>query len=113
LTEWRERADKFFERYDLMMTPVTAAHPLRAHQWSERAWAANVRANVTASGGFCGMWNVAGYAAISIPFGVDSTTGTPIGVQIAGPPGADGLLLSVAAALEQWQPWQLVASGWP
>ena len=112
LIEWRTRIEKFFERYDLLMTPVTATHPLRAERWGERAWAANVRANVTASGGFCGMWNVAGYPALSIPFGTDPLTKTPVGVQIAAPHGSEPLLLSVAKCFEQWKPWPAIAPGW-
>ena len=112
MTEWRARVDTFFEHYDILMTPVTATHPLRADRWSERAWAANVRANVTASGGFCGMWNVAGCPAITIPFGSDVATGTPIGVQLAGPHGSDALLLSLAERFETWHPWPLVAPDW-
>ncbi|MFL6287458.1 MAG: amidase family protein, partial [Actinomycetes bacterium] len=110
--EWRSRIERFFERYDLLMTPVTATHPLRAERWGERAWAANVRANVTASGGFCGMWNVAGYPALTIPFGTDPLTQTPVGVQIAAPHGYEALLLSVAKSFEQWKPWPATAPGW-
>jgi amidase len=112
LDEWRDRVDAFFDAYDLMMTPVTATHPLRADHWSERSWGVNVRANVTASGGFCGMWNVAGFPALAFPFGVDPLTRTPIGLQVAARPGDESLLLSVAARFESWHPWPVVAPGW-
>lgn len=112
LAEWRSRADAFFDSYDVMLTPVMATHPLRAERWSDRAWAANVRANVAASGGFSGMWNIAGFPALTIPFGVDTVTGTPIGLQIAAPDGAESLLLSVASRFEAWRPWAVVAPGW-
>jgi amidase len=112
LIEWRSRVEKFFERYDVLMTPVTATHPLRADRWGERAWAVNVRANVTASGGFCGMWNVAGYPALSIPFGTDPLTKTPTGIQIAAPHGSEALLMSVAQCFEHWKPWPATAPGW-
>jgi amidase len=112
LLEWRSRVERFFDRYDVLITPVTATHPLRADRWSERAWAANVRANITASGGFCGMWNIAGYPAISIPFGTDPLTNTPVGFQVAAPHGSEALLLSIAGFFEQWRPWQAVAPGW-
>ena len=105
LIEWRDKVDAFFDSYDIMLTPVTATHPLRAERWSERAWAANVRANVAASGGFAGMWNVAGFPALAVPFGVDTVTGTPIGLQLAARHGREALLLSVAARIEAWRPW--------
>jgi amidase len=112
LTEWHDRFDAFFDSYDLMLTPVAATHPLRAERWSERAWAANVRANVAASGGFSGMWNVAGLPALTFPFGIDTATGTPIGLQLAARHGQESLLLSVAARIEAWRPWPLTAPGW-
>ena len=112
LADWRERAESFFTDYDVMVTPVTAAPPLAAERWSERAWAANVRANVTASGGFAGMWNVAGFPAITVPFGMHPDTSSPIGVQLAAPSGSESLLLGIAALIEHLHPWQLVAPGW-
>lgn len=112
LIEWREKFDAFFDSYDIMLTPVTATHPLRAERWSERAWAANVRANVAASGGFAGMWNVAGFPALAVPFGIDTVTGTPIGLQLAARHGEEALLLSVAARFQAWRPWAVTAPGW-
>ena len=112
LTEWRDRVDAFFDSYDLMLTPVTATHPLRAERWSERAWAANVRSNIAASGGFSGMWNVAGFPALTFPFGIDTVTGTPIGLQLAARHGQEALLLSAAARIEAWRPWARTAPGW-
>jgi amidase len=109
LSSWRKRADEFFDGYDLMVTPVMADPPLPADRWSERSWPANVRTNVTASGGFAGMWNVAGFPAISVPFGFHPEAGTPIGVQLAGPPGSEALLLGVASLVEELHPWQRTA----
>jgi Asp-tRNA(Asn)/Glu-tRNA(Gln) amidotransferase A subunit family amidase len=42
--------------------------------------------------------NLGGLPACSVPRGVDED-GLPIGVQIVGPPGADGMVLDVAAQL--------------
>lgn len=112
LSDWTERADTFFERHDVMITPVTATAPLLAEAWSKRSWTANVQANVTASGGFAGMWNVAGYPALTVPFGTDPLTGTPIGVQLAAPQGQEELLIGLAATIERLAPWQPVAPGW-
>ena len=44
--------------------------------------------------------NLAGHCAISIPYGVDSVHGMPIGVQILGRELADALIFRVAQALE-------------
>jgi amidase len=112
LADWRKRAEAFFDDYDVMVTPVTASPPLLAERWSERGWAANVRANVTASGGFAGMWNVAGFPAITVPFGTHPEANTPIGVQLAAPSGSESLLLGIAALIERLRPWPRTAPGW-
>ncbi|HVU60500.1 MAG TPA: amidase [Mycobacteriales bacterium] len=52
--------------------------------------------------------NITGLPAISVPAGL-SPRGLPIGMQIVGMRHADGLLLDLAALLEQVRPWPLVA----
>jgi amidase len=46
------------------------------------------------------LWNVTGQPAISVPL-YQTDDGTPIGVQLVGPPGRDDLVISLAAQLEQ------------
>jgi aspartyl-tRNA(Asn)/glutamyl-tRNA(Gln) amidotransferase subunit A len=48
--------------------------------------------------------NVWGLPAISVPCGF-TKAGLPIGLQIAGPPGRDDLVLQVAYLYEQATPW--------
>jgi amidase len=50
------------------------------------------------------IFNVTGQPAMSLPLAM-SSTGLPIGVQIAAPLGADSRLLSLAAWLERELPW--------
>jgi Asp-tRNA(Asn)/Glu-tRNA(Gln) amidotransferase A subunit family amidase len=50
------------------------------------------------------LWNITGQPAISLPLNA-TDDGVPVGVQLIGPPRADGLLLSIAAQLE-------AAAGW-
>jgi Asp-tRNA(Asn)/Glu-tRNA(Gln) amidotransferase A subunit family amidase len=45
-------------------------------------------------------FNVTGQPALSLPCGT-TAEGLPVGLQIAGPPGADALVLALAAALER------------
>jgi aspartyl-tRNA(Asn)/glutamyl-tRNA(Gln) amidotransferase subunit A len=45
-------------------------------------------------------WSFLGYPAVSVPCGADHD-GLPIGLQVVGPPGHDGPVLSVAAAFER------------
>jgi amidase len=62
-------------------------------------------ASLRYSGGFCGPWNLAGWPAVNVPAGFDPATRTPIGVQLVGRPGDEGLLVAVAALIERLRPW--------
>jgi amidase len=53
---------------------------------------------------FCAPFNLLGAPAIALPVG-ETPDGLPVGAMLAGTPGADRLLLSVAAAVERARPW--------
>ncbi|MFS0694349.1 amidase [Streptomyces nitrosporeus] len=53
---------------------------------------------------FTSVYNVTGMPAMSVPFGHDGD-GLPLGVQFAAPLGGEGLLLALAAQLEEAAPW--------
>ncbi len=95
---------------DLLMTPTLATPPLKARHWSTRGWASNVWANINYAP-YAGLFNLLGWPAMSVPFGVHPVSGTPLAVQFAGKPGAEVRLLQVAAQLEAARPWQRVAPG--
>jgi aspartyl-tRNA(Asn)/glutamyl-tRNA(Gln) amidotransferase subunit A len=48
----------------------------------------------------CVPWSLAGFPAISVPCGNDSS-GFPVGLQIVGPPGADALVIAAAVEVER------------
>lgn len=60
---------------------------------------------------FTSLFNVTGMPALSLPLGLDRE-GLPIGVQLVGDLGTEGLLLALAATIEQAAPWPQVAPGY-
>jgi amidase len=106
------RSSAFFEQFDVLITPTFADRPLSAVAWSERSWLANVTANLRATGGFPAAWNVAGFPAVNVPYGLDPRTGGPIGVQLVAAPGDESLLIGLAAIIEERAPWRRTAPGY-
>jgi aspartyl-tRNA(Asn)/glutamyl-tRNA(Gln) amidotransferase subunit A len=93
---------KFFEKYDLMLTPAVplpafeAGHTVPASgQWGERwtDWAP-----------FSYPFNLTQQPAASIPCGM-THAGLPIGLQIAGGIGADALVLRASRTFEAARPF--------
>jgi amidase len=101
---WIARAEEFFTERDVLVTPTLATLPPKARRWHERRWLANVVPSIRI-GGFTGLWNLAGYPAMSVPVGRYSS-GLPIGVQLVAGPGGESRLLGVAAQLETLNPWR-------
>jgi len=100
---WRQINEPFFNRFDLLLTPVLASVPIRSERWSQHGWAANVYSNVRFAP-FTAPWNLAGYPAAAVPAGVHSD-GTPLSVQLIGSAGGEARILSVAKQLEMLRPW--------
>jgi Asp-tRNA(Asn)/Glu-tRNA(Gln) amidotransferase A subunit family amidase len=46
-------------------------------------------------------WSLTGWPALSLPFGVDLSTGLPLAVQVAAPRWNDHVVLATAAVLEK------------
>lgn len=101
--ELRDRLRRFFESYDLLLTPTTAfpapdvpgdgpadgADPV-THTWSWQAYVC--------------PFNLTGQPAASLPAGF-SAQGMPIGVQLVSASHDEASLLRAAAALESLRPW--------
>jgi len=74
--------ERFLARYDAIVTPpATGEAPATLEQ--------------TGNPGFCSIWSLCGVPAITIPVGF-GPRGLPLGLQIVGPRGKDGQLLSAA-----------------
>lgn len=96
---WRASgADLWFGEADVLITPTIAHPPPEVKGMSRTAWAEIRFAPLT------GAWNMAGWPAMTIPFG-RHTSGVPIGIQLIAPPDGEGMLLSLASHLERALPW--------
>lgn len=102
-SRWVARANEFFENYDVLLTPALGTLPPKAQRWHERSDFANAVPSVAVAA-FTGLWNLAGYPAISVP-AARHPSGLPIGVQLVTTPGGEARLLALAAQLEALNPW--------
>ncbi|MGH8866494.1 MAG: amidase [Actinomycetes bacterium] len=91
--------------YDAMLTPTLASPPvpvgaLRDDDDPAADFAAQKRFTP-----FTSTANVTGQPAVTLPLH-QTADGLPIGVMLAGRPGQDALVLSLAAQVEQAAPWR-------
>lgn len=97
------RVTKWFGDADLWVTPTLPIAPPRVGQWAGLGPEETFRA-AAVMGAFTALFNLTGQPAITVPAGI-STEGHPIGVQLVGRMGADGLVLAVARQLERELKW--------
>ena len=110
----RATITRFFDDYDVLLTPTLARSGPEAGPWSKRSWFANLSSTIRYAP-YQSTWNLLGWPAASVPAGWHATDGVPLGVQIVAPPHADAageaLILSLALQLERLRPWPRVAPG--
>ncbi|HVL57879.1 MAG TPA: amidase family protein [Burkholderiaceae bacterium] len=98
----------FFQRFDVLLTPVLAEPPARLGRFAmSNPDFVDYRMGPGKLGDyspFAPLANVCGLPAISIPFG-QSAAGLPIGVQLVAAFGQDALLLALASRIEAARPW--------
>jgi len=108
LNKFRRTFGRFFETYDLLVTPTLTKLPEPIGTYSK------MRTDIDYVGfmrlcdetaGFCRAANVTGQPAISLPLG-QSSSGLPIGVQFIGRFGDEATLIRLASYLEQAMPWR-------
>ena len=98
---------KFFEQYDLLLSPATAQLPapigtihqnldMPLEEWYQGTSQFNA---------FTNLFNATGLPAISLPL-CQSSTGLPVGIQFAAGFGEEALLIRIAAAFEEAIPWK-------
>ncbi len=101
--ELRDKVRRFFEHYDLLLTPtlpvvafkagVSAQEGLKDSQVDYRNWSP-----------FSAIFNLTHVPAASIPAGFTGE-GLPVGLQIIGPRFTDLRVLQASAAFEAIRPW--------
>ncbi len=94
----RLRLGRIFDHVDVVITPTTTAPPMPISEYHSRNLEADRRA-IAAASAATWPWNVVGWPALSVPMGF-TTAGLPIGMQLLGPAGSEGLLISLATELE-------------
>jgi aspartyl-tRNA(Asn)/glutamyl-tRNA(Gln) amidotransferase subunit A len=95
---------RFFENYDLLLTPTLPIEAIDARgRWPEKIAGKPVK-NPLHVVAFTYPFNLSGHPAISVRAGF-SDNGLPVGLQIVGPRHRDDLVLQAAYAFEQARPW--------
>ena len=95
---------QFFERFDLLLTPVTAVPPIPIELQFPREIAGRRVSSPIAWFPFTYPFAMMGLPAISVPCGF-TADGLPVGLQIVGRRLADASVLRAAAAFEAIAPW--------
>lgn len=96
--------EKHFERFDLILSPVTAnLTPQLGLLSLDQDWETYAR-HAMGSASFTVLANVTGQPAISLPLGM-SENGLPVGMMFTARLGGEGSLISLASQLEQDTPW--------
>jgi amidase len=94
----------WFGDADVVLTPTVAVRPPAIGAWRDLAPRAAFE-RFADLGAFTAPFNVTGQPAATLPVGV-APWGIPIGVQLAGRPGADALVLALARQLEAAIGWR-------
>ncbi len=107
LNNSRREIGGFFSKYDVLLSPSTAVPPpvhgpygLNLPDFDPLDYMIHGDKPIQYSFPF----NVAGAPAISLPLAMHST-GLPIGIQLAGRPAEDHVLIGLASVLEEAMPW--------
>ncbi|MFE3637013.1 amidase [Streptomyces sp. NPDC059168] len=107
-TVLHRRIGAFFDSYDVLLTPTTAAPPPAIGALSGLGGLATDRAMIAACP-YAWPWNVLGWPGVNVPAGF-AGDGLPVGAQLLGPAASEPLLVSLAAQLESELRWHEL---WP
>jgi Asp-tRNA(Asn)/Glu-tRNA(Gln) amidotransferase A subunit family amidase len=97
---------KFFDRYDLLLTPTVPIAAFEAGRLNPDGMSVPAGSLLPLAdySPFTYPWNITGQPAASVPCG-STREGLPVGLQIVGRRYADATVLRAAAAFEEARPW--------
>jgi amidase len=101
------KANRVFDRCDVLMTPTIAHRPPSVGILDGIGTVRSALRAMPAIA-YAALWNVAGNPAASVPAGV-AADGLPTAVQLVGRTDDEATLLSLAAQIERARPWPLFA----
>lgn len=101
--DFYEKVRRFFDDYDLLLTPATAVPAFPVGQVAPDP-AARRAEDLFAWTPFSFPFNATGHPAASVPCGF-TPAGLPVGLQIVGPLHDDAKVLQASAAFERIRPW--------
>jgi amidase len=101
------KANRVFERCDVLLTPTTAHRPPEVGILGGVGAVRAARRTLPAIA-YVALWNLAGNPAASVPAGTGAD-GLPLAVQLVGRTNDEPTLLSLSAQLEAARPWPLTA----
>ncbi|CAN5221765.1 amidase [soil metagenome] len=99
----RWQIGRIFERFDVVLSPTTAAPPLEIGA-AEGLGNWETDQLIVGACPYAWPWNVVGWPGVNVPAGL-TEAGLPIGVQLLGPEQSEPLLISLAAQLERAERW--------
>jgi amidase len=97
--------NEWMKNFDIVLSPVFASPPSPLGYLRGDVPFDTLRERLIQQVGYTLIHNVSGAPAVSLPLG-RLGSGLPIGVQVSGALGADGLLLEVAYLFEEAMPWR-------
>ena len=101
-----QSAPEFWKDCDVLATPTLAVPPFSTKLPLGPACVLGEKVDPQIGWAFTWPFNLTGQPAVSVPCGwTDDAPPLPLGLQLVGRRGADGLVLRVAAAIEQESPW--------
>jgi aspartyl-tRNA(Asn)/glutamyl-tRNA(Gln) amidotransferase subunit A len=109
LWHYRDAIDRFFEAYDLMVTPSTAVPAFPLGQPPSNIDGRHVERRWTAFMPFQAPWNLTGQPTATLPCG-RTAEGLPVGLQVTAARECDERLLAACAAVERARPWPSCAA---